>query len=86
MAPTIHQIQDVEKSNNLFHKAHREQQIAVKTSGKGGYTVAVQNIYIVMNPLTRRAPLSTRFLKYNHTMNAESDIPDGRTGASQCIP
>ena len=29
----------------FFHLSHRKQRISVTTSGKGGYTVAVQSIY-----------------------------------------
>ena len=34
----------------LFRQSHREQRKAVTTAGKGGYTVAVQNIYGVPPP------------------------------------
>ena len=34
----------------LFHQAHFDQRKAVTTAGKGGYTVAVQNIYSVPLP------------------------------------
>ena len=35
---------------DISHQSHREQSRAVSNSGKGGYTVAVQNIYSVPPP------------------------------------
>ena len=34
----------------FFHHMHRKQRLAVRTTGKGGYTAAVKNIYVVMPP------------------------------------
>ena len=39
-----------EKYKNNFHRAHREEKIAVTNTGKVGYTAAVQNIYGAPSP------------------------------------
>ena len=52
----------------FFHQAHHEQRRAVTTAGKGGYTVAVKNIY-------GAPPLSPE--KYNEAINNLHTIAQG---------
>ena len=35
---------------DIFHRYHHEQRISVKSPGRGGYTMTVQNIYVVPPP------------------------------------
>ena len=45
-----HLPEDMGKFKLLFHRSHCKKNKAVTTTGKGGYTTAVQNIYSVPTP------------------------------------
>ena len=70
----------------FLHWAHKNQRREVTTTGKGGHTAAVQNIYGVPPPSTRIASWNNKLIKGNCAGNEELKVWYGRTDTGQCSP
>ena len=67
----------------FLHWAHKNQRREVTTTGKGGHTAAVQNIYGVPPPSTRIASWNNKLIKGNCSGNEELKVWYGRTDTGQ---
>ena len=71
-----------EKYKLFFYQSHREQERAVTTAGKGGYTATVKNLRCT-TALSRRAPWGD-LRHINCAGNANTRLQAIRTCISQC--